>query len=440
MHTVELQIQLIEVDWELDQLAFEAFAVTETERRVVEDTVGPHPIEVTKIQDSEGLDVTSGSDDLQRVHRVSRFQIEDLARRQGCSPRSLINLSNGYPIEKDIEAGARELVSFLFGVAIGRWRPPDTLNAEREPADAFSAMTVCPALSNSIGRILVDDEGHPSDVISTIFDVLSQAGVSDPAQAADDIGLLAQLNGGLRSWLSREFFKGHISAYSASQRKAPVYRQISVPSARYSIWIYFHSVTQDTFYTVQRTFLVPKIAHEEKRLAGLKDSAGANPSAHERKQIAAVESLLVELHAFLEEVKCITPIWNPVLDDGVLLTMAPLWRLFPHQKPWQKELKNKWDDLAAGKFDWARIAMKFWPERVLPKCATDRSLAVAHELEDILWQEGDDGKWSPRKNPKRLIDELVLERTSVAIKAALKGLGEASEPSVPKTKMRRSKL
>jgi hypothetical protein len=28
--------------------------------------------------------------------------------------------------------------------------------------------------------------------------------------------------------------------------------------------------------------------------------------------------------------------------------------------------------------------MRLWPERVVPKCAKDRSLAIAHGLEDFL--------------------------------------------------------
>jgi len=35
------------------------------------------------------------------------------------------------------------------------------------------------------------------------------------------------------------------------------------------------------------------------------------------------------------------PVWNPTLDDGVVLVMAPLWRLVPQHKPWQRELKSK---------------------------------------------------------------------------------------------------
>ena len=61
-------------------------------------------------------------------------------------------------------------------------------------------------------------------------------------------------------------------------------------------------------------------------------------------------------------------------------------------------MKATWDALCEGKYDWAHLAMHLWPERVVPKCATDRSLAIAHGLEDVFWVEGDDGKWKPRAN------------------------------------------
>ena len=118
------------------------------------------------------------------------------------------------------------------------------------------------------------------------------------------------------------------------------------------------------------------------------------------------------MRAFLDEVKRVAPLWNPNLDDGVIINFAPLWRLVPQHKPWQKELKATWDALCAGKYDWAHLAMHLWPERVVPKCATDRSLAIAHGLEDVFWVEGEDGKWKPRSTPTRAVDELVRERTS----------------------------
>ena len=150
-----------------------------------------------------------------------------------------------------------------------------------------------------------------------------------------------------------------------------------------------HALSKDTLYKLQHDYAAPKLAHEERQLASMAQSAGGNPSAKDRKEIAAQETFIEELRSLLDEVKRVAPLWNPMLDDGVVLTMAPLWRLVPQHKPWQKELKSKWDELAAGNYDWAHLAMHLWPERVVPRCATDRSLAIAHGLEDVFWVEGD---------------------------------------------------
>jgi hypothetical protein len=119
--------------------------------------------------------------------------------------------------------------------------------------------------------------------------------------------------------------------------------------------------------------------------------------------------------------------------------MAPLWKLVPRNKSWQRELKSKWDALVAGKYDWSHLAMHLWPERVVPKCAADRSLAIAHGLDENFWFEDEDGKWKCYEKPKKAIDALVRERTSVSVKAALKSLLEAPETARVAKRPRRSR-
>src|SRR5205814_5189578 len=119
---------------------------------------------------------------------------------------------------------------------------------------------------------------------------------------------------------------------------------------------------------------------------------------------------------------CALPIWAPDLNDGVVLTMAPLWRLVPQSTSWQKELKARWDKLCSGAYDWAHLAMQLWPERVVAKCQTDRSIAIAHGLEEVFWVAQTDDTWKPRARPTRPLAELIRERTSPAVQAALKNL------------------
>jgi hypothetical protein len=217
--------------------------------------------------------------------------------------------------------------------------------------------------------------------------------------------------------------------YSKSRRKAPIYWQLATPSASYSVWLYIHAFSKDTLFRVQNDYVAPKLAHEERRLESLTSELRDGATAAQRKTLAAQEAVVDELRAFLDEVKRVAPLWKPNLDDGVIINFAPLWRLVPQNKSWQKELKATWDALCEGKYDWAHLAMHLWPERVVPKCAKDRSLSIAHGIEDVFWAEGTDGKWAARKTPTKSVDELVKERTSPAVKSALKSLLEAPVPS-----------
>ena len=60
--------------------------------------------------------------------------------------------------------------------------------------------------------------------------------------------------------------------------------------------------------------------------------------------------------------------------------------------------------------------MHLWPERVVPKCAADRSLAIAHGLEDNFWQpdSANADKWHPRTTPLTPANTLITERTNPA--------------------------
>ena len=97
----------------------------------------------------------------------------------------------------------------------------------------------------------------------------------------------------------------------------------------------------------------------------------------------SISDLELELKDFREELLRLAPIWKPNLNDGVLITASPLWKLFL-LKPWQKKLKETWTKLEKGDFDWAHIALSYWPERVREKCESDKSLAIAHDLEDLF--------------------------------------------------------
>ena len=167
-----------------------------------------------------------------------------------------------------------------------------------------------------------------------------------------------------------------------SRRQAPIYWPLSTEKGSYTLWIYYHRLTPDTLYKCIQQFVNPKLADVEKELTHLRSVLAANEGgAKERKRLEELEDLRRELIELRTELELWAPKWKPNLNDGVLITAAPLWKLFRLPK-WQKDLKACWQELEKGDYDWAHIALTLWPDRVREKCKTDRSLAIAHGLEE----------------------------------------------------------
>jgi hypothetical protein len=240
--------------------------------------------------------------------------------------------------------------------------------------------------------ILVDDEGHPSDIVARVREVLRLLW----PQRADGIEIEAcealevrELRAYFRN--PRNFFSDHIQRYSKSGRKAPIYWLLQTAKKSYGIWLYYHRVSKDALFHAIRTYVEPKIQHEEARrheLRRLYEAAKAGGAGKEERRMAkemeAQESLLGELSDFKAKIEAVAygrvpgaeagcRGWDPDLNDGVILNLASLHAVVP----W-KEAAKTWDELAAGKYDWSHVAMCFWPKRVEAKCGEDRSIAIAH--------------------------------------------------------------
>lgn len=287
--------------------------------------------------------------------------------------------------------------------------------------------------------VLVDDAGSQSDLVGAIGRVL-EVSFQDALASRDDkvVGLLDNQEA-MRTWLAREFFEVHKKRYSKSRRKAPIYWQLATPTASFSAWLYYHRLTRDTLFRLLGDHVTPKLQHEERKLTDLAQDGSPTPTAKQRKELEAQENFVGELRAFREEVARAAPLWNPNLNDGVVLNFAPLWRLVPQHTTWQKDCKSVWDKLCEGDYDWAHLAMHLWPERVVTKCAMNRSIAIAHGLDEVFWHEDEDGKWQPNRVSDEEVEALVAERTSPAVKAALKSLLEAPAPASARRRTTRRK-
>lgn len=329
----------------------------------------------SELQDIQAA-IDSISFDLYGFSEVDRLT----AMGQGASDQG----SDDSVVDNDSEDDEAEappidaLLSWAVGVIFGRfdWRlaiGERLAPAEPEPFDPLPAKSpgmlpegVIPFHQHS--GILVDDQGHQHDLAHLVEEVLVRVKVNVP----DDV----------RRWLQRDFFAFHLQRYSKSRRKAPIYWPLSTASGSYTLWLYYPSLSSQTLYKAINDFIEPKLKQIGSDLTVLR-SKGAARSHDDEKQFEALQSFEQELIELRDTLLKLAPTYKPNQNDGVQICAAPLWPLFRH-KPWQKLLKDSWTKLEKGNYDWANLAMNYWPDRVREKCSADKSLAIAHGLESLF--------------------------------------------------------
>lgn len=341
-----IEAELADIRAKIDNIAFELYGFSDADRAAA-------------LADSEspaGMDVDDASDDAE----ADDDEDSDDDASDALAP--------------DEETG---LLSWAVGVAFGRfdWR---LATGEREPPPEPDPFDPLPAKSPGMlpdgaapfhahPGILVDDRGHPHDLARLVEEALSRVKAPVPTD--------------VRKWLQRDFFPEHLKQYSKSRRKAPIYWPLATASGSYMLWVYYPSLTSQTLYTAVNDFVEPKLKQVGSDADALRKQ-GAARSRDEERRLEALESLELELTELRDALLKLAPGYQPNFDDGVQITAAPLWRLFQH-RPWQKVLKETWEKLERGDYDWAHLALAYWPERVREKCKTDKSLAIAHGLEDL---------------------------------------------------------
>lgn len=279
---------------------------------------------------------------------------------------------------------ARELVSYLFGCAMGRW-PCSKSYSDLEnwtAGDPFENINYASSVIPSSKEILVDEPGTPFDATEAVQAYL-KAIWNDEADVVE-AALLAHIGDKtLRSYLVRTsgFFEDHWDRYSKGRRSAPIYWPLSTSSGSYTLWIYYPNITNQTLFTALNDFVEPKLHQVGADVTTLRNKGSAR-TRDDEKQFEALQAFELELIELRDTLLKLAPTYKPNHDDGVQISAAPLWSLFRH-KPWQKVLKDTWAKLEKGDYDWAHLAMNYWPERVREKCKTDKSLAIAHGLEDL---------------------------------------------------------
>ncbi len=269
-----------------------------------------------------------------KMYYVSR-RIELLCRIFSCSPRQILSALEeaGAVNEDEVRDFARRGVSWAIGYAFGRWGLPKANKKQRPSPDSFfqSLPHTPPAalieINGAAFTILADDANVAHDIIRNIKTSFAAAWPSAHSGLLRNATSILNSSGEddtyLRDWLRRNFFDEHLMEYTKSRRKAPIYWQLATPSTSYSVWLYYHRFTKDTFFKVLNEYVKPKLEHERQKLDRLRGEAGAEPTRSQRKDIEGQEKFVAELASMVEEVERIAPLWNPNLNDGVIINFAP---------------------------------------------------------------------------------------------------------------------
>jgi hypothetical protein len=282
-----------------------------------------------------------------------------------------------------------DLISYAVGCALGRWdvrvgtgeRPVPELPGPFDPlpvsspgmltgADGLPLREAPPDYPLRIDPdgILVDDPGpdgkspHQDDILRRVREVLGLLwGERAEAIEKEACGILEVED--LREYFRnpKGFFEDHIKRYSKSRRKAPIYWLLQSGKRSFGLWLYYHRLDKDTLFKAIQHYVEPKIRGEMARLRELTAQLEGGIDRLPRREVTQLEKaidrqqdLLTELTAFRDALQRVADIgYDPDLDDGVVLNIAPLHQVVP----W-KEAKKYWDDLCAGKYAWSTMAQR----------------------------------------------------------------------------------
>ena len=282
---------------------------------------------------------------------------------------------------------SRSWVSYALGTVLGRFEigKPGGLGCGDFPEATVAAIR---QLIDPDG-IMPSEEGHPQDIAARAFACLER--MLGPADAVKRVRLATGTGGdpveALRGWLDRftgapdkSFWKYHHQLY----RKRPVYWPFQSPRKTYTIWVFHEKIGPNTLHTL-RDFVTERLNLLEREITDLRPAAATNRA--KAKQLDKLLEMGDDLREFSTRLKAhIDAGYQGCIDDGVVLNAAPLHDLLPSWKETGKSPNDPakaWKALAAGKFDWAHQAMRHWPDRVKDACRTNRSFAIAHNLEHL---------------------------------------------------------
>jgi hypothetical protein len=358
---VAQRLELAKLHAEIDRLAYALYELGEDDRQLIEAWKGG------------GTSISEGNGDSATDEEVDAEQAEE--------DEGITGLEQ-----------VRAVMSYTLGCSFGRWDVRFATGENRQETwpGPFDSLPFCPPgsltaseevsngqlpdgypLQIDIDGIVPDDPDHSDDIVRRVREVLEviwkDRAEAIEKEACEFLGV-KELRDYFRKPGKGGFWDDHVSRYSKSRRKAPIYWLLQSSKKNYALWLYYHRLDKDMLFKARQNYVEPKIRLEQSRLDSLRSQktalgAAAKGAKKIDKDIERQEALLVELKDFAERLERAAKlnfgnpeklnsevVYDPDLNDGVVLTIAPLWELVP----W-KEAKNYWEELLEGKYEWSSM-------------------------------------------------------------------------------------
>ena len=320
--------------------------------------------------------------------------------------RTEASLLPEYIEEVDSEPPTDHL-SFALGVALGRFAPVDE---QGQPITSNQPGILDPNTADfshalPAGILFLDGSLEESDH----RDDLGQAASTSLHEAWSRYGSFIAPNRGLRDWLRLDFFK---DVHKGMYENRPIHWPLSSAGKSFVAWVNIHRMDDRTLKVLLADHLIParhRIDGELDDLRQVRDSEDRKAAREADNRLSKLTRCREELQEFISAVEqCaehgVPPtdgrcpareqdaFYVPDLDDGVMINSAALWPLL---EPQWKDPKKWWKELASAQgkkdYDWAHLAMRYWPTRVDEKCQKAPSLAVAH---GCFWKYHPERAWA----------------------------------------------
>jgi hypothetical protein len=417
--------RLFVADWSaLEMLSETPFESAVTRAQEVVDELKKYKVEIDEI--------------VREAYQLTTDEVSFLQEWIGVSTAQSIPGEIGLLQNKQVFA-AESFISYAIGCGFGRWdirystvalKEPPLENEYDRPASSppghlqYTSNTTIPSdypMSIQWNGVMVD---HATSALDIEKSVRQAFNVIWPEKAEEVESRACEILGvdSLRDYINQpeRFFSSHLKRYTKAKRASPIYWPLSSSKGRFTVWVYYSVSNDQTLYTIVNEYIdhprQGKLKEIQERIKALRSCE--TRLKEQEAELEYLYNLESEVITFRDDLMRVASFWKPRKDDGVQITAAPLWMFFQLRK-WREILKKTWMELEEGKYDWAHLALSVWPDRVVRKAHKDRSIAIAHDLENVLWHEVEGKKisksgrvttkieWHPRELSEKEIDAIV---------------------------------